>query len=118
MKIVTAQKREELFKKWDNTEKVTVSDFQSAVQRAEQCYVECYKSEIRNKKKLYQRKYRLNTDVRERERQYTYELLTGKRNPPCAERTRKFYFAIRNKYGSVQAYNDIKRLEGKVKKEK
>lgn len=118
MKIVTAQKREELFEKWNNKEKVTVSDFQSAVQRAEQCYVECCKAEIRKKKKLYQRKYRLNTDVRERERRYTYELLIGKRNPPCAEKTRKFYFAIKNKYGSVQAYNDIKRLEGKVKKEK
>lgn len=115
MDIVTAKEREELFKKWEGSEKVVVTDFASAVKRAEQLYVECQKEDKRKKARLYTRKYRKNPKVREKERQYTYEVLTGQRNIPSAKSQRKFYFSVVNKYGSMEVYNHIRRLERTVK---
>lgn len=115
MDIVTAKEREELFKKWEGSEKVVVTDFASAVKRAEQFYVEYQKEDERKKARLYMQEYRKNPKVREKERQYTYEVLTGQRNIPSAKSTRKFYFSVVNKYGSMEVYNHIRRLERTVK---
>lgn len=115
MDIVTAKEREELFKKWEGTEKIKVTDFASAVKRAEQFYVQCQKDEKRKKARLAQREYRKNPNVREKERQYAFEVLTGKRNPPSAKHMRSFYYAITNKYGSMEVYNHIRSLERMVK---
>lgn len=115
MDIVTAKEREELFKKWEGSEKVEVTDFASAVKRAEQFYVEYQKEDERKKARLYRQEYRKSPKVREKERQYTYEVLTGQRNIPSAKSIRKFYFSVVNKYGSMETYNRIRGLERMVK---
>lgn len=118
MDIVMVKEREELLKKWEGKDPIKVMDFQTAVQRSEQMYVQCYKEKVRKQQRLYMRKCRkTNPRQQEYDKRYFFEVLSGKRNIPSAKSTRKFYYAITHKYGSVQAYNDIRCLEKGTKDE-
>lgn len=116
MNDVTASERAELYKKWEGKDPIKVTDFQTAVQRSEQMYVQCHKEKVREQQRLYMRKCRkTNPRQQEYDKRYFFEVLSGKRNIPSAKSTRNFYYAITRKYGSVQAYNDIRCLEKRCK---
>ena len=104
MRKLTLKEKEDLRKEYiDLQEPIVVNDFESALKRCEQKFAHTYDEHIKQIGREYMAKKRNDPNSRQKQydRQYLDDILKGKRNPPCAEKTREFVKKAKYKYGSL-----------------
>ena len=114
MRELTLKEKDMLRKKHMNdSENITVTDFKSAVQRCEQKFSQLYTEQVREMSRDAMRKRRQDTNSKQLQydKQYLDDIIKGKRNPPCADKTRSFIKKMSNKYGSFSLYQVYKNMK-------
>ena len=103
MRRLSEAEKQEIFNQYkDMDEPIEVVDFDSACERCKQKLV----GNLRARQARYRRTYRKrHPEAVEKDRQYTQEVISGKRNIPCAENMRSFHRTIIGRYGSLSAYH-------------
>lgn len=118
MNKLTLKQKIKLVKKYRNTEKIKVVDFESAQLRCEQRLAEIiikYEKTRDQKRREYLRYCCFEYNASDRKFAYNYEylgkILRNEINIQSGKKQKEFIAKMRNKYGSVRAYHFLRSLE-------
>lgn len=119
MRKLTVREQKELQKEYKEKRKqnIKVTDFESAVERCKQKFVQNIHAEKRKYRSDRWFKQRYNSmyhNAADRKLEYDYryigKILRGEIKPPCANSVVRFHAIMRSKYGSVRHWHSLKAL--------